>query len=191
MKRQRSPLLVALAIAVAVTVTTALAPTGEKDAASTASSVAITAYLKIENIEGEATARGHEGWITVQSFEWQMGTAGATTAGATRRAGSVQAHDLVVMKGYDRSSPALALACARGNRFSEAQLVFYQGSTRKATITLTDVMISSTNLEGTDAPMERVSLTYSRIQWQYQYPDAQGRQRTVSFGWDIAQNRSI
>lgn len=168
---------------------------GEDEVAAT--SVAVDMFLKIEGVEGEATRRGHEGWIEIQAFNWGVSSAASAVTGASRAAGAPNFDDVSVTKYVDKATPPLAQACAEGKRMAEAEIVFYRaGSTVPAgSIKLWDVAIASalsTSEATADRPIEELSLTFGKIQWSYSEVDATGRARgTVTAGWDLTTNRRM
>lgn len=54
-------------------------------------------YLKLGDIKGDVSEKGHGGEIHVESFSW-----GATQAGTGRGAGKVSVHDISVTKNSDK-----------------------------------------------------------------------------------------
>lgn len=184
--------------ALTLTAATSVDRTDSGDTSPVASpAAAANAFLRIEGIEGGATRAGHEGWIDVLNFNWGLSTsAGAVTAGGARTTGRAQFQDVAVTKPIDKSSPLLAVACAEGRHYPEAELVFYAvGSTSPVgSVRLTDVMITTamTGSEASGAVMEEVRLGFARIVWNYNDIDPRGRSRgTVSAGWDLLANRRM
>lgn len=112
-------------------------------------------YLKLEGVDGESTALGHEKWIELQSIT------------VDKAAKTIK----IVRKKTARSSPMLQLACAQGDHFKTA--VLHQ---RKAgeeqheylTITLKDVFVTSYQTSGSDArPTEILTLGYTKATFNY------------------------
>ncbi len=186
MKRARTGLVLAV-IAGSLALTAAVAP--RKDG-SEASSAAVVAYLRIDGIQGSVTVRAYEGWMEVTAFEWSLASAAGSATGATRTASRAEFGPIVVAKTFDVATPFLALACASGRSYSEAELViFASGSTTAAgRIKLTDVKVASTMTGGGLAGVttESISLDFGKIEWSYAGP--RGEQKT---GWDVAANRSM
>jgi len=198
---RRPVMLLAAALivgALTLTAATSVNRTSSGDTSPAASPAATAnAFLRIEGIEGGATRAGHENWIEVVSFNYGVAsTAGAVTAGGARTAGRAQFQDVTVTKPIDKSSPLLAVACAEGRHYPEAELVFYApGSTSPiGSVRLSDVMMTSamTGSESSGPVMEEVRLSFGRIVWNYNDIDPRGRSRgTVSAGWDLLANRRM
>jgi type VI secretion system secreted protein Hcp len=167
--------------------TAAVAPRSDD---SRPSSAAVVAYLRIDDIQGSATARGYEGWMEVTAFEWNLTSTAGTATGASHTASRAVFAPVVVAKPYDMATPFLALACASGRTYREAELVIFAGgsTTPAGRVMLTDVTVISTMTGGglSGPTTESISLDFGKIEWIYAGP--RGEQRT---GWDVAANRSM
>src|SRR4051812_45696493 len=103
-------------------------------------------FLKLEGVEGEATADGHKGEIQLEAWSWGATNAGSQHAGAGGGSGKVAMHDLNFVMKNCKASPKLMIACATGEHLAKGVL-----SCRKAggkqedylKIKLTDVLVSS------------------------------------------------
>lgn len=154
---------------------------------------AYDAFLKIEGVDGESTAKGYEKWIRIESFSWGASQSISFGSGG-REAGKVAITDLSLTKRVDRSSPALFLKTAKGDVVNQVELrlvrtdskgnyeaPFYQ-------IKLDDVIISSVQTSGgagaDDRPGESISFNFSKI--EVGYAVAGGGMQSVS--WNIATN---
>ncbi len=145
-------------------------------------------YLKIEGIPGESADMSNRGAIEVAS--WSLGASqssgprfGGATGAGRMGAGAQPAQPptgpatLSLAKSYDKSSPKLAEACAKGTHFPKATLSVRKsggGQQDYLTYELEDVMISGYSLApgsgggggGSGQPMESVSLNYTKIQFK-------------------------
>jgi type VI secretion system secreted protein Hcp len=84
--------------------------------------IAANAYLKIADIKGESSTRGHRDEIDVLSWSWGM-SKNAQTTGASRRTGaSICVEDLIITKHHDGASPELYQALSGGTSFAAATL---------------------------------------------------------------------
>lgn len=190
-------LLTAGIVISALGLTAAVGTDGVADDATTGATASIDMFLKIEGVEGEATRKGHEGWIEIESFGWGLSSARRAGAGASRRAGAPTFEDVSVTKYMDKATPVLAQACAEGKHVAEAEIVLYRaGSSQPAgSIRLWDVTIGSTMAGGeatADRPMEELSLNFGKIEWTYTEVDATGRPKgTVTAGWDVTANKKM
>jgi type VI secretion system secreted protein Hcp len=96
---------------------------------------------------------------------WSVGvTGGAGSSGSGRHAGG----ELQVTKVIDKSSPVLLKACVSGKHFQAATLTLRKSGTTYLMVKLTDALISSYSETSTSSkPTETLSLSYSKIQYQY------------------------
>ena len=79
----------------------------------------LIAYLKIDDIPGEATSEGHEEEIDIHGLNWAVD---APAASGRRRAAQPKVRPLKLHKYTDKASPYLTLACLRRQSFPEMTL---------------------------------------------------------------------
>nr|WP_321466004.1 Hcp family type VI secretion system effector [uncultured Desulfobulbus sp.] len=146
--------------------------------------MAMTSYLSLEgnnqgNIEGDCTQKGHENWILVYGYEWDMEIPRDTHTGLAT--GQRIHHPLKITKKLDPSSPLLAQACATGERMKTWELDFIRINEKGQeelyyTITLENAIIVAIHHEkpltflDQNKPyhdMEEVSFTYEKITWSH------------------------
>lgn len=124
-------------------------------------------YLKLDNIDGESKAVGHEDEIELHGVQW--GT--VIDVDAAAKTAWARGLELSTIKAGDTSSAAIEEAVRTGEIFPEAVLSLRGGGASAAPdllrITLEDVVISSVSQAGTPgaAPMEQLSMNYERVQW--------------------------
>jgi len=148
------------------------------------SSGALTGFLKIDNIRGEVTQKGHEGWIDVQSVQWSAKRSISSPAGgASREASAPSISELVITKKVDSTSPPLFLNAVGGSAAIPTVKLELTASSPTGIpylfyrLTLTDVMVSSLSQaanDGDDSASESVSLNFSKIKIEYFKVDSKG-----------------
>ena len=74
-------------------------------------------YLKISGIDGQADDGDHKNWMNVLSIQYSVSREGAGSDGLGPSAMS----DIVVTRKSDKASPKLAMACAGGKRYDDAE----------------------------------------------------------------------
>jgi type VI secretion system secreted protein Hcp len=140
-------------------------------------------FLKIEGPDVKGESRDSELKDQIELLSWtfgasQPGSARSTSGGPS---GRVELHELSVTKLADKATPPLFLNCAKGQIFKTVTL-----SIRKATgdgksqkpymvIKLENVLISGYQIGGSDggqAPVENISLNYTKITYDYKLQDA-------------------
>ena len=133
---------------------------------------AFDAFLKLDDVPGEATATGHKDEIVIDSFSMGI-TRPAPTGGGGTQTGRPQFTDISFSHRLDKASPILMLRCAQGTHIPTAVLTCRNVGARQDVfykITLTDVLVTSVSVGGAsggDVPTESFSLNYAQIQWEY------------------------
>jgi type VI secretion system secreted protein Hcp len=137
----------------------------------------------IGTVEGEATEKGHEKWITLSGYDGDATAPTATGAGGGACAGKVQLKPIVVTKPIDKSTPKLFQALVTGTRLPTVQIdfvrpdgvggeeVFY--SVKLEQVIVTDVHQSDAGTSS-GRPLEQVSLDFQKIEITYGGSTASG-----------------
>ena len=126
---------------------------------------AVDYYLRIEGIDGEATAKGQENAINVESYSWGVSNPAVDSAGA----GKATFKEFTVRKQTDKSSPKLMVACAAGQHIKSAVLTARRVNNRGAVgdylvIRLEDVVITSYQVGGTgEGAIDVVGFSFAKI----------------------------
>jgi type VI secretion system secreted protein Hcp len=122
--------------------------------------------LHITGIPGESVIDGHEGWIDILAFSWQMSNPDAGLTAPIVR-------PLIVTKYIDKASPFLTLAVLNGQFIQEAILIVRQaelGSIDYLKITMSNVQVANVSPGGTsgdDRILESVALAFSSVCYAY------------------------
>ena len=131
---------------------------------STHTLAAFRAFLQIPDVPGESTDPKHQDWIELSGI------------GSSALPGSVSSViDFGMVKGVDRSTPALNLACAAGQSFSEMRIELEVPDRRQARLyrlELKGVVITSmiTQFDPAATPYQlvnRISLSCTSMSWSY------------------------
>lgn len=157
------------------------------------------AFLYLENIPGESKEVKHSGWIDVISFNYSIAnpSPGSVSSGGASGAGRAEFGDLILTKYWDKSSPKIYQLTSIGKHIPEARLELLNAGRMVLQYKLTDVVVVSVQVEGTEAdkgkaPLEKVALGYSKIEWTYPVTDLRGASMgVVKTGWDVATNKAI
>jgi type VI secretion system secreted protein Hcp len=137
-------------------------------------------YMKIEGIKGEVIAKGHEGWIEVNSAQFGVGRGISSPVGGTRDTSPPNLSEFVVTKPTDSSTPALFLESTIGSTGKQVDLHFTRttanGEQTYYTVTLSDVLVSGFSQSSSgDRPSESISLNYTKFNMIYTPVDASGK----------------
>ncbi|MEO0465503.1 MAG: type VI secretion system tube protein Hcp [Pseudomonadota bacterium] len=159
-------------------------------------------YLQLgsgdENVQGEVTSRGYEGWIDVINFDvGTENTINIDSISAGGGAGKAGVLPLVIEKPIDTSSIALRSKLTEGSHFDEVSLVVVQrspgGRYESYRLDLKLVMVESVALSGAsgEAPMETVTFQFGAAQWTYQLPPTDGGPgETLTSAWSVVTNKA-
>lgn len=144
--------------------------------------MAFDAYLFIEGVDGESTAKFDAKPFGLSSgpmeiFSYALGCSNPTTVGTGSggmSAGKVSVSSLNIMKRSDDASPKLFSMCCTGDHVAKASLVLRKagGKDNKQSIflqyDLTEVYIESVQWSGSsggdDTPTESVSIAFGKIE---------------------------
>ena len=146
--------------------------------------MAMTSYLQVEGnnqgkIEGDCTQKGHEKWILVYGYDWNMEIPRDQHTGLPT--GQRIHHPFKVTKKLDSASPLIAQACSTGEQMKKWVMEFHQISDKGQeelyySIELEKAIVVSVKqykpLTFIDAnkpyhDMEEVSFTYEKITWSH------------------------
>jgi type VI secretion system secreted protein Hcp len=155
-------------------------------------------FLKLEGIEGEAMAKGHEKWIELESFSWGASQGSSAGQGGGSGTGKVAIKPMNFAMKANKASPKLFLACASGEHIKKAVLVCRKAGKDQQpyyTITLSDVTVSNYQAGGSTGhviPMDQHSLSFSKIEFEYKPQKPDGTlDSAVKAGWDVGQGAKI
>jgi type VI secretion system secreted protein Hcp len=158
--------------------------------------MAVDAFLKVSNIQGESQDSGFTNQIEVLSFSWGASQP-AHVAGGGQGSGKASLGDLTITKRYDKSSPPLFAACVAGTHLSSVVLSLRKagGSTSAGgyvylTYTLTEAFVTGVqDSSSSDVVMESMSFAYSKLAIEYFQQQTSGAVgSTGAKGWNVATN---
>ncbi|WP_227625008.1 Hcp family type VI secretion system effector [Fimbriimonas ginsengisoli] len=150
--------------------------------------------MNLQGIEGDSTSEQFRNWFEVSSFSWGE-TQAASQSGGGGGAGKVHFQDLNITKRAGKGSPLLMLACASGRHLPAVQLVVTNAHGNHDRVferfTLTDVLISSYQIEGDWAsnPTDSLSLNFAKIQFEQAVGRGDGSVDFQSASWDARANK--
>jgi len=138
------------------------------------------AFLKIDGVESEATQKGFEKQIRLDSFNMGASNPVDMSAGGGRGAGQVSLSTFNVTKMTDKSSPVLFQACCLGKHFKNAVITICKAGGEQLpyltykfdTVYIADISWGGGG--GEDTPSESLSLAYTRVEMTYKEQKADG-----------------
>ena len=147
--------------------------------------MAFDAFLEIEGIPGEATAKGFEKKIEIYSFSWGASapvTVGSHSGGMSSSRVSISSFN--IMKKTDVASPKLFLATCQGDHIPKMTLSLRKqtgkgGQEVYLTYKFDKVMVESVQWSGSsggdDVPAESVSFAFAKVTVEYKPQGADGK----------------
>jgi type VI secretion system secreted protein Hcp len=159
--------------------------------------MAVDYFLKLDGIPGESADAKHKGEIDVLAFSWGVARPDSPGSGGGTGAGKAVFEDLLVVARTSKASPKLWHGCASGQHLKTAVLVCRKAGKAPhefLTITLTDVTITSYEVEGSDdeAPLDQFALGFAKVETAYVPQDPAGKaQPPVKTGWDRKKNAKV
>jgi type VI secretion system secreted protein Hcp len=129
----------------------------------------VAIYMKFGDVNGDVTTEGYKSWIELNSLQFGVSRAVSSGAGgATRESSSPSISEIVVSKYHDSSSPKLYQDSLAGAFDTKVQIKMTTTTKNKVetflTYELTDCGVSSySHSSGGDAPVESLSLNYTKI----------------------------
>jgi type VI secretion system secreted protein Hcp len=154
-------------------------------------------YLRIDGIEGESSAKGHEKAIDVLAWSWSLNQTGTHASGGGAGSGKVSFQDFDFVARLSTASPLLVLACATGTHHAWAELTGERSGGKTVAFVkyrLSDVLVGRVDHADDEdgVPIEEFSLRYDKFEITYTTQPASGKPGTpVRFGWDLAQNKLL
>ncbi len=147
-------------------------------------------HIKFDGIEGESTHQDHKGEIDVLTWNWGVEAGAAAGGGSGAAVSKPVASALRSVHNYDKASPLLARASARGNVIKQVVLTAGksgEGQKDFLKVTLKDVSVTSVQVSAHESMSESVALWPRFIAFDYAAQDAKGSLgKPISFSWDLA-----
>lgn len=156
-------------------------PAGPAGSAAAEPNTRDVAFMHVDGgalgtIEGEATEKGHEKWITLAGYDGDATAPTASGSGGGGAAGKVQFEPIVVTKPIDTSTPKLFEALVTGRQLPAVQIDFVRpdgagGDVVFYSVKLKNVLV--TEVHQSDAGksdghmLEQVSLDFQSIEITY------------------------
>jgi len=155
--------------------------------------------LKFEpELKGDSKTDAHDGWITIDTFQWGVGRSiSQSGSGADRDTSNPSFSEIAVTKSMDVASAQLMIEAATGKSLTKATFHWIQTSGSDKTgqhyleIILDKPILSSYSMSsGGDRPSEILSINYNAITMQYNVFEEGGTAKAgESKGYDLRTNK--
>ncbi|MFT3953185.1 MAG: type VI secretion system tube protein Hcp [Piscinibacter sp.] len=151
--------------------------------------MAISNFLKLDGIDGEATDRSHRGEIELLSWSWGV-TNEPASGGSGSGVGRPMPQALLFVHRYDKASPPLARLAVSGRHLRTAVLSARRsgaGQRDFLVVTLKEVLVTALQMaDNGDGPVEQVSLRFGEIGFSYTPQTPRGGVGTpVAMNWNV------
>lgn len=159
--------------------------------------MAIHMYLKLDAIQGEASAEKYKDQIEVLSWTWGLTQSGSAHHGSGTGTAGVTVGDVSIVKFVDKATPNLVKLCCQGTFFKEATLTVCKAGTEPVPylqLVLQEGLVSSVNSGGIgpeERLIETVSFNFKIFKMNY-IPQKDGKAgAAIPAGWDIPKNKAV
>lgn len=159
---------------------------------------ATNVFLKVGDIEGEATDPEHSNEIDVLSWSWRIENkhkpSNRLTSSRTTPNNGANEMNVVIQKYIDKATTPLMLKCAKGDHIEEAVLTVRKASATGEPlhymfINMKDVQVTgySVSADGGERPTENIALSFTNVDviYQPQQRDDGTTSPAVDFKWKI------
>ena len=157
--------------------------------------MAIDAFLKLGDIDGESRDAEYSKWIDVLAWSWGASQSGTMHLAGGGGGGKTNVENLSVTKYVDSASTNLWTKCFTGKHYPQATLKLRKAGENPLvylTIEMTDVIISNLSTGGSggeDRLTENVSMNFAKVNLTYTPQDAKGAgSGAMVAGFDISAN---
>jgi type VI secretion system secreted protein Hcp len=158
--------------------------------------MSVEIFLKIPDVDGEASATGHEKEIEVFSFSLGASNPSSVATGGGSGAGKVDLSSLSLQKQIDLSSAKLFLNCCKGKHFDSAKMVVREAGGDEPveywTIEMKQVFIDSISWgasSGGGKPSESVTMSFAEVKFTYWSQSEKGaKDQKGEAGWNVKTN---
>lgn len=158
--------------------------------------MAVDFFLKLDDINGEATDQNHKNEINVLSWSWGASQTSAVAGGGGSSAGKASLADLQIIKHYDAASVPLFKSLLAGAHVGNGVLTANKSGSADGgkpflKVTLTELFVTSVQSSGSsEIPTESVSFSYATVKVEYSKQNDKGvLTASGSVTYDVKQNK--
>ncbi len=160
----------------------------------------MTAYMQIEGVDGDVTAKGHEKKIAINGFQFGVRRTLSTDPGriTDRESTRPSLSEVTITKRMDKSSPLLFGESCVGKAKPQIKIQLCQTDSSLnpyAEITLSNAIVSQYYIDSSHSshddhayPQETIGLSFDKIEVRYTPYDNQNQpQSPIPAGYDLKQ----
>ena len=156
--------------------------------------MAVNAFLSFfDKADGESTVRGHEKWVEILGWDWEIEAESSWTKGGGASVGKPNPGAMRWAHRFDTSSATIMGYICTGKAFPKVQIDVLEvrakgGSQPYVTALMEGAFITkvSTSMSEDDLVVQRVEMVFKTIRIEYRTQDRQGDTTLAgTFSWDI------
>ena len=155
--------------------------------------MAVNAYLSFfDSADGESLRKGHEKWVEVQGWDWEVEAQSGGPGGAGGGAGKVQSKALHWSHRYDLSSDFLLRSLVTGVVVPKVQLQQYRAGGKGQDLLYLSLTFESVRIvrladsAGDDGTIQDVAMEFDTVTVEYRRQSPAGGAGVVqTLNWDI------
>jgi type VI secretion system Hcp family effector len=162
--------------------------------------MALNAFMKIGNAGGESRQGKYktEGWIEIQSWDWEVEAESSWTKGGGASVGKPNPGKFNFEHYYDKSSPVILKFISSGEAFPEIFMDMCKGTGTQGLqpffqVKMTEAFITKVSNSATEEGnvTQKVELVFKTIKIEYRQQGADAKNpgglgAAVPYSWDIA-----
>jgi type VI secretion system Hcp family effector len=143
--------------------------------------MAFNAFLKLADVDGEATQKGFEKWIALDSFSFGASNQMEPTGTGGMSSGKVNVSHFNISKPTDNSSLKIFQHCCSGKHFPDARVAICKAGGEQEkyleyvfdTVAIADINWSGGG--GDERPQENASLAFGKVTIEYRPQSLDGK----------------
>lgn len=154
-------------------------------------------YLKVDGIDGDVTAEGHEQWIECSSMQFGVGRGIHTPTGSSqeRESSAPSVSEVSVTKAMDLATPMIFSESCVG-KSKEVKIDLIQTGEALETYmsyTLTNALISGYSVSTSgERPSESLSFNFTKIEMKYTpYDNEHNAGSPLPAGYDVSLGKKV
>jgi len=156
--------------------------------------MAVNAFITFfDKAEGESIQKGHEKWVEIQGWDWEIEAESSWTKGGGASVGKPNPGGITWAHAFDSASTVIMGRICTGSSFPKVELHMTQsagGATPQTyfTMVMEGVFITKVSISGTEEGrvMQQVGMVFKSVKIEYKPQDKSGKLAAVkTFNWDI------
>lgn len=156
--------------------------------------MAVNAYLSFfDKANGESLVKGHERWVELQGWDWEVEAESSWTKGGGASVGKPKPGAMHWVHNYDSASPAILAYVCTGKSFPKVQIDVLRSGTAGVqppyfSVLLEGAYVTKVSMSLADAGriLQSVEMVFKTIKIEYRAQDPKGGVGSASvFNWDI------